>query len=50
MDTNLPTTTEVRRPYTPPQVIVHGTVQDLTQGKAGPDPDLDGTGSAFNQG
>jgi hypothetical protein len=40
-------TPEVRRPYAPPCIVVHGTVQDLTQGKSGPEPDLDGTGSAF---
>lgn len=47
MTDSAPTTPEIRRPYAPPEVIVHGTAQDLTQGKEGPDQDQDGTGSSF---
>lgn len=47
MATSNPTTSESRRPYAPPEVIVHGTAQELTQGKIGSAPDLDGTGSNF---
>jgi hypothetical protein len=35
----------LRRPYSVPELVVHGTVQTLTRGKTGTDADLDGTGS-----
>ncbi len=39
-----------KRPYVAPTLVVHGDVQTLTQGKTGPDPDLDSTGSFINDG
>jgi len=44
LPTDTAPTTELRRPYQPPRLSVHGDVRTLTQ-KEGTDPDLDGGGS-----